>query len=198
MRPPVPGQQPSAGLPFQGQQGPYPQHGFQRPMVNQVSSSSNLPMPAVSQPPYSNPQPGFIPPPLGGNVPYATSTVGSRPPASGPLPQGPPHAHAVLPSMGPGMAYGQNQPGPAGSMHMNLGSPVESASGPYDGQNQNVPPGAFGQGGAPFMQGNQVPPGQPPVFPGKGLPQSATGPLQTQPQQPRRLDPDQMPSPVSK
>lgn len=197
MRPPVPGQQPPTGLPFQGPQSPYTQHGFQRPMVNPVSSSSNLPMPAVSQPPYSNPQPGFIPPPLGGNVPY----VGGRPSASGSHPQGPP-AHAVPPSMGPGnMAYAQNQPSPAGSMQMTLGSAMESpitSSGPYDGQNQNVPPGAYGQGGAPFMHGNQIPPGQPPVFPGKGLPPSATGPLQTQPQQPRRLDPDQMPSPVSK
>lgn len=187
-RPPTSGQHLPAGLPFQGTQGPYP-----------VPLGGNTPVHSMSQPPYSNLQPSFTQPPPKGNMPYTPPLLGSGPPPPGPPHQSHPPTHAVPPAMVPGAAPYTNQLISTGSMQMNLGSPMESSvlsPGLYGGQNQNVPSGAFGQVGAQYMQGNQVPPGQPPVYASKGLPPSATGPLQTQPQQPRRLDPDQMPSAV--
>lgn len=199
-RPPTSGQHLPAGLPFQGTQGSYLQHGFQHPSTDPVPPGGNAPVHSMSQPPFSSLQPGFTQPPPRGNMPYTPPSLGSGPPPPGPPHQSHPPTHAVPPAMVPGAAPYTNPLISTGSMQMNLGSPMESSvlsPGLYGGQNQNVSSGAFGQVGAQYMQGNQAPPGLPPVYAGKGLPPSAaTGPLQTQPQQPRRLDPDQMPSAV--
>ena len=167
-------------------------------------------------------QPG--PPPHSMHAPPPTSMHGpppSMPPSSmhGP-PQ--PSMHAPPPSMAGMPPPSMHGPPPPSSMAgmppppptMNRGTPTSMHGGmpPHPGQAMPPPPGGFpGQAGP----GGHMQPGVPPS-PGPhgqgygGFPAGAPGytgvqsprPMagqapMSQPQQPRKLDPDQMPSPVS-
>lgn len=185
MRPPMHQQHPAGGHPFPGSAGPVSQPGYPRPLMNPASSSGSAAEfnnPAYSQPPYSS---GNMPPPA------ASVYTGGPPPPAAPLPAS---SHAGPPFMGPGQVPAQSTSHPPPTaMQMSIGSPHDPAfANPASYGGQMPPSGSLGQ-----SQGSFTPGSQSSAYGGKNLPPSSGGALPTQPQQPRRLDPDQMPSPVS-
>ncbi|XP_076459281.1 protein transport protein Sec24C-like [Babylonia areolata] len=159
------------------------------------------------------PQPGMAPPPMGGGAP--PPPMGQPPVSMGGQGQnfgGPPPPHSGFPpsSMGPPPpvssapphnfpgppSSGFNQPPAMGGVGLGAMPPPSSQIGGYG------PPPPSSQGMMP-MQQHQGPfppaPGSQPGFaPQPGYPMSqprAPGPA-AQPQQPRRLDPEHMPSPI--
>ncbi|XP_059468717.1 protein transport protein Sec24C isoform X2 [Neocloeon triangulifer] len=178
MGPPPPGAQPPPHVSQPPQPGMPPRPGMppQQPYVNGSSAPPQMPPHGGMQPPpghYQPPQgsmppmPGAQPPSMGGMPPPG----GMMPPKMGQPPMGPPGAHMASPS------------GPM----------------PPPGQQMQPPPGAGMAGPQGYQQGQMPPrpgfPPQPQMDPyGRPMPQQPA--YQQQPQQSKRLDPDQMPSPI--
>lgn len=205
---------PTAYQPRPGPPPTWPQQPGQRPPQSVSTGQSNFPGAVAPPPPMYNTSP---PVPISSMTPdqaqfNAYNTSQYRGPA--PPMQGGPRGHVPPPPVGIGQNQGQvapqaNQqpplpvnPGPQTMMNMGFVSPSDSPTPAFPGNTGQMP---VSSGQHQFMQpgqqqiGQQPPPGlnQPYNYPQRpiaGQP-PASGPL-PQPQ-PRRLDPDQMPSPVS-
>jgi hypothetical protein len=89
-----------------------------------------------------------------------------------------------------------SQPGSQNMMPPNITSPIQSSA-----YSQNYPggPAGYTQSGPPLTPPGNLPHGytQPGGFPAAPRAPTPSGPMSGPSQQPRKLDPDQMPSPVS-
>lgn len=175
-----PGQMPGAMGP-PPRMGPPPQGGMGQP-PGPVVSLGQLPTSTAG------PGQGYVTP---------TSTGGFPPPSATPPLFGPPSG-----PMMPGQGYSQPPSGfshpsgmvPTSSGPLNMPGSTVPPSGQYIGGFSQMPPSSTAGPGSQFP-GSQL--AGYPQQPGYGMQPSRTPGPQTQPQQPRRLDPEQMPSPVS-
>lgn len=171
-------------------QGNFPpsQHGNFPPVTDPGTFK-----PSGFHPPTS--QPGGMPPNIyqPGGFPPASSQPGSFPPTSS-QPGGfaPPPAGS-LPGMMPPPPG--SQPGSQNMMPPNITSPIQSSA-----YSQNYPggPAGYTQSGPPLTPPGNLPHGytQPGGFPAAPRAPTPSGPMSGPSQQPRKLDPDQMPSPI--
>ncbi|XP_067008422.2 protein transport protein Sec24C [Anabrus simplex] len=167
-----------------------PQHGSMPPQPGGMhpQHGSMPPMPGSMPPPHSGmpPQPGGMPPQHGSMPPQH----GGMPPQPGGMPQ-----HSGMPpqpgSMPPRSGSMTQPPQPGGPMMSQPpgGMPPQPGGGPQYPSMGQMPPDMYS--GNSGFSGPQQPVG-PGGYPSSG-PQTHPG---MQPQQPRRLDPDQMPSPI--
>lgn len=193
-------QQPPIGFPPLQQQPPQSQAGG-FPPAQQIPRPNQTHFPG-SQPPLNHQ------PPVPGQLPH-TSQFGQRPSqnqfSQPPLPGALPGQQLPLgPNQLNSQMQGMNLSGPAGARQY-PGAPKGTANGDNTYNGPQMPPPMNQQqyiNGQQQMRGPQAPggyppmPGQPGVVPALGgYPQPG---YQQSQQQPKRLDPDQMPSPVSK
>ena len=196
-QPPVPGQPPMQGQPPMPGQPPI---SVQSPIPGQPPMSGQLPIsgqPPMQRQPFISGQPPMSrqPPPLQQSQ-FGQPLMPGYPPMSGPtsMPAQPPMPGHPLMYRQPQVSRQPPMPGqqPFSGHPQMSGPPAMFGQPPMPGQPPmlNQPP----MSGPPMMSGEQPPVyGQPPMASGP-YPQS---PYQQPQQQPRRLDPDQMPSPVS-
>lgn len=199
----------AAQPPLQGGQfrGPPPQMVSQMRNMS-IDSTGNPPLqsPNSSMPPYSNAGPplssGIGPPPSSGIGPPPASTGTCGPPTAPGMgiqaqnfslpPNAAPPTHTDLSGQAPTQPYMMRQgPPPSSSV----------ASSTYGAAPQMPPQPSMGQPPAPVPGVQFPPPTHTGGYPGSSSQMASGGyPSGThpnmQPQQPRRLDPDQMPSPI--
>ncbi|XP_041364667.1 protein transport protein Sec24C-like [Gigantopelta aegis] len=165
-----------------------PQSGYGAPPAGTGHSQAGFGAPPTSMAP---PHTGFGAPPAGQPLMPPTSI--------GPGPQGMPPASSGPPPMGqqlnqmPPSSYGQSQPGFGAPPAM--GQPSPTTGFPPTNQYTGSLPSQYPAAG---MQQNAVgafPGGQPQAYNYSSQPGQRPAPT-AQPQQPRKLDPDQMPSPI--
>ncbi|CAB3372443.1 Hypothetical predicted protein [Cloeon dipterum] len=220
--PPQMGQQQPAWSPQGPPQGAPPRPGMP-PYVNGSSASPHMP-PQMHQPPGGMPPPPLhagmppqsgMPPPQGGMPPQGQmSHQGQMPPQGGMPPQGHMSHQGQMPPLQGGIPpQGQMPPLQGGIPPQGQMPPLQGGMPHHQGgmppQNQGMPPMMSPHGQMQHPQGqmqspggyHQMPPrpGFPPQSPsdpyGRGMPQPPYQQQQQQ-QQARRLDPDQMPSPL--